>query len=181
MSLNVRTSATALLATAAVTGCLLATAAPAQAAPTTQCRTSTKTSALPGKPDVKVSATVCIKRTKAGTNRAYTVWLSKVSWDGTSGFIGGKRFNSLDFLARAKHGRTVIDNCSSNICEERNVTSEISDREKGSKTFQPGDYGAVYISAKVPNWVGDGLITYDVADDGKPTKEWDIADTRPLY
>ena len=181
MSLKLRTSATAILATAAVTGCLLATAVPAQAAPTTQCRTSTKTFALPGKPDVKVSGTVCIKRTKAGTRRAYTVWLSKVSWDGTSSFVGGKRFNDISFLARAKHGRTVIDNCSSNTCSERNVTSEINDREKGSKTFQPGDHGAVYISAKVPNWVGDGLFTFDVADDGKPLKVWDIADTRPLY
>ncbi|MGW1496418.1 hypothetical protein [Streptomyces sp. NPDC002402] len=186
MSATRRSAATALMAAAAVSGTLLATAAPAQAAvPAKQCKTSTKMFALPGKPDVKVSATICIQRLGYwGGLRHYKAWLSKVSWDGTSSwYIGGDRFNDIHFLPRAQHGRTVVKNCGYGICEENYLTTEINNREKGSKTFKSGadGFGIVWVHTKAKNWLADATAWYDIADDGKPTKTWDLSATRAVY
>lgn len=173
------------LGTAAVATTALVTAAPAQAAtPTKQCSTTTKTYNLPGKPDVKVSATICMQRTAvSGGYRYYETWLSAISWDGTSGFIGGKRFNSLRVQSRAEHGSTVVKNCSYGTCEERSIASYINDSERGSKSFPRGadGYGVVFVTTKSPNWTGDATAWFDIADDGIPTKRWELSGTRTVY
>ncbi|MGW7362949.1 hypothetical protein ACWGI8_05835 [Streptomyces sp. NPDC054841] len=184
MSNFTRTVAMAL-GTATVASVTLATAAPAQAAtPAKQCKTSTRSFALPGKPYVTVKATICMQRTAiSGRYRYYETWLSAISWDGTSGFIGGKRFNSLEVLSRAEHGRTIVKPCSYGTCEWRDIASYINNSEKGSKTFPRGasGYGVVFVKTKAPNWTGDATASWDVADDGIATKNWDLADTRAVY
>ncbi|MGW6460250.1 hypothetical protein ACWF94_30720 [Streptomyces sp. NPDC055078] len=158
------------------------TAAPAHAAPSKQCKTSFKSFALPGKPDVRVSATICIQRYRvSGPYRYYKAWLHKVSWDGTSGwFIGGKRFHELSFSVRAEHGRTSIANCShGGICEVNHLSSSVNARERGSKTHPSGagGYGIAWVKTKKANWTGDATATYDIADDGRPGKQWELAGT----
>ncbi|MFD4589076.1 hypothetical protein [Streptomyces sp. NPDC058434] len=174
-----------ILGAAALAGSALVTAAPAQAAtPAKQCKTTTKTFALPSKPDVKVSATICMQRTAiSGGYRYYETWLSSISWDGTSSFIGGKRFNGLSVQSRAKHGKTVVKNCSYGTCEERSIASYINNAERGSKSFARGaaGYGVVFVKTKAPNWTGDATAFFDVADDGIPTKKWELTGTRAVY
>jgi hypothetical protein len=177
-----RTTVTALVA-AAVTGTLLSTAAPAQAAPAKQCSTTSKSFRLPSKPDVRVSATLCIQRTSvSGGYRYYKAWLSKVSWDGTSSFIGGTRFNHIDVLARAEHGRTHAKNCSYGICEYNHLTTLINNREKGSKTFSSGGggYGIAFVKTRATIWTADATATFDIANDGIPTRKWELSGTRAV-
>jgi hypothetical protein len=170
------------MATAATTGALLfggavATAGNAQAAPTTQCKTSTKSFDLPGKPDVTVSVKICIQYTGTSSGyRDYSAWVSKASWDGTSSFIGGTRFNSFSIHMRAEHGSTKVTNCSNDICENRDISSEINGSEKGSKTFTNG-YGMVYVKTKKKTWTADGYAYPDIASDGKSGKTWELNGT----
>jgi hypothetical protein len=179
-----RSAAATLAAAAVIAGSTLGTAAPASAATATQCKTSSKTFSLPSKPDVTVNATICIQRyAVSGGYRYYKAWLSKVSWDGTSWFTGGQRFNDISVLARAEHGTTVVRNCAYGICEWNNLTSLINNNESGSKTFQSGSggYGIAWVKTKSPNWLADATVTWDVTDDGKATTSWDLADTAAVY
>ncbi|MEV6397343.1 hypothetical protein AB0M39_21650 [Streptomyces sp. NPDC051907] len=184
MSATRRSAVTALLAATAVTGTILATAAPAQAAPATQCSTTSKTFNLPQKPDVKVTATICLKRAGvSGGYRYYRAWLSKVSWDGTSFYTGGRRFNSIDFLSRAEHGRTAVDNCSPSVCEMNSLADAINNAENGTKTFRgdAGGYGVAFVKTKATNWTADATAWFDIADDGKPEKKWELTGTRTVH
>ncbi|MGW0778312.1 hypothetical protein ACWGI0_28165 [Streptomyces sp. NPDC054802] len=178
-----RTTVTALMAAAAVTGTLMSTAAPAHAATAKQCSTTSKSFNLPGKPDVRVSATLCIQRTGVfGGYRYYKAWLSKVTWNGTSSFIGGTRFNHIDVLVRAEHGRTRISNCAYGICERNYLTSMINDREKGSKTYSSGasGYGIAFVKTRATNWTADATASFDIANDGIPTRKWELRGTRTV-
>ncbi|GGY07613.1 hypothetical protein [Streptomyces minutiscleroticus] len=172
-------AASALAAAVAAGG--LAVATPAQAA-TTSCKTSSKSFNLPGKPDVKVSLKICIRYTgTSGGYRHYTAWLSKASWDGTSFYTGGYRFNDFYIKMRAEHGSTVRTNCTYGTCEVRSLRSEL-DTEKGSKTFSSGasGYSNVYVSTKTKKWTADATVTYDIADDGKGNKTWGLAGTKAI-
>jgi hypothetical protein len=179
--MNVIRSAAACTIAAAVTlGGTLALAAPAQAAGTTQCKTSSKSFPLPGKPDVRVNLNICIQYTgSSGGYRYYKAWLNKASWDGTSWYTGGKRFNHFSVLMYAQSGSTTVKNCSYGICEQRDVSSAINNSERGSQTYSSGasGYGIAYVKTKKRYWTADATAYYDIADDGKPTASWGLGGT----
>ncbi|MFJ8752071.1 hypothetical protein ACIREO_22480 [Streptomyces sp. NPDC102441] len=175
-----RTVAASAVAATVALGGAIALAAPAQAAPTTQCKTSTKSFNLPGKPDVKVSLNICTKYTgSSGGYRHYRAWLNKASWDGTSWYTGGDRFNGFSILMYAKSGSTTKKNCSYGICEQREISTEINNSESGSKTYRTGasGYGEVYVTTKQKNWSADATAYYDISDDGKNGAAWNLAGT----
>src|SRR5690606_7338417 len=162
-------------------GTVVAVQEPAHAAAATQCKTSTRSFDLPRKPDVKVKATICIKRTgTSGGYRYYRAWVSKVSWDGTGSFTGGKRFNEFSISMRAESGKTTKTACSKNICESFNLASAINGKEKGTKTFSSsaGTYGIVLVKTKKKNWTGDATAFVDIADDGKSGSKWGLTGTK---
>lgn len=133
-----RTTASVLAASVALGG-TIAMAGTAQAATTTHCKTSSKNIVLPGKPDVKVRLNICVKyQGSSGGYRHYKAWLNKASWDGTSFFTGGKRFNGFSVLMYAQSGAITRKNCSYGICEQREISSQINGSEKGSKTYPTG-------------------------------------------
>ncbi|MFF3322135.1 hypothetical protein [Streptomyces sp. NPDC002889] len=159
---------TALSLTAALAGSGLITAGPAQAA-TSACKSTSSTIALPGKPDVKVTAKICVRLDQVTSGyRYYEAWVDKVSWDGTGFYTGGQRFNSIYVRVRLEHYGTSKDHA------DEYVTSQINDSEAGS-------YGAFYDSATVrttsTNWTADGTIYADVADDGKGHLKYGLAGT----
>ncbi|WP_329155822.1 hypothetical protein OIU91_41300 (plasmid) [Streptomyces sp. NBC_01456] len=175
-----RTVAASAIAAAVAIGGSVTLAAPAQAAATTHCKTSSKNFDLPGKPDVKVSLNICIKYTgSSGGYRHYKAWVNKASWEGNSFYIGGKRFNDFSILMRAEHGSTKVENCNYGICEERSVSGEINDSNSGSKTFATGasGYGEAYVKTKSKNWTADATAYVDIADDGKGSKAWGLTGT----
>ncbi|MDW4916338.1 hypothetical protein [Streptomyces californicus] len=174
-----RTAVSALVASVALGG-TTALAGTAQAAPTTQCKTSSKSFALPGKPDAKVSLNICIKyQGTSGGYRHYKAWLNRASWDGTSWYTGGTRFNSFSVLMYAQSGSTTKKNCSYGICEQREISGAINGSEKGSKTYPTGSggYGEVYVKTKKKKWTADATAYVDIADDGKNSKSWNLTGT----
>ncbi|MFC9755166.1 hypothetical protein [Streptomyces sp. NPDC056921] len=178
--LTLKRSTASVLAAFVALGGTLALTGTAHAATTTHCKTSTKTIALPGKPDVKVSLNICVKYTgSSGGYRHYKAWLNKASWDGTSWFTGGKRFNDFSVLMYAQSGSTTKKNCSYGICEQREISTQINGSEKGSKTYPTGasGFGEVYVTTKKKNWTADATAYYDIADDGKNGKSWNLAGT----
>lgn len=180
MNILTRRAATAVTAGALLFGGVVATSGYAEAASSTQCKTSTKSFNLPSKPDVKVSINICIRYNgTSGGYRHYQAWVNKASWDGTSFYTGGERFNGFSIQMRAEHGSTTVKNCSYDICEERDISSEINNSEHGSKTYPSGasGYGIAYVKTKKKTWTADATAYYDIADDGKPTKSWGLAGT----
>jgi hypothetical protein len=145
----------AALATAGTMGI---SAGPASAA--TACYPNTKTIALPGKPDVKVTVDTCVQ-SDGDYYRPYV----KIRWDGTSGFIGGTRFNSFAVsyrLERYDSTKTVFS------CDK---TSAINGHESGSTAC----YGyRWHHSTDSGGWTADGKVLYDVANDGNSTYTWQL-------
>ena len=180
MNTLVRRALTSATAGALLFAGAVATSGTAAAATDTHCKTSSKSFDLPGKPDVKVSLTICVRYNgTSGGYRHYQAWFSKASWDGTSFFTGGKRFNDFSVLQLAQHGRTTVKDCAYGTCLWRSVSSEINNSEHGSKTY-PSDargYGIAYVKTKSKNWTADAVVDYDIADDGKPGKTWNLAGT----
>ena len=155
----------------------VATSTPAQAATSLHCQTTSHTFALPGKPDVKVGVQLCVERTYVTSDgyRHYKAWINKVSWDGTSSwYIGGDRFNDFSILPRLEHGTTRVEDCDYGICGYTQAATEINKKEKGS--YNP-KYSAVYVKTKKKTWTADGYVLYDVSDDGKPTRTWQLSGT----
>lgn len=172
------TMATGLLAAGAIT-----MAGPAQAAGTataassTHCKTTTKTFDLPGKPDVKVSANICIKYTgSSGGYRHYKAWLHKVSWKGTQWFIGGNRFDDFSVFMRAEHGSKRVTTCGF-LCQVHNVASKINNKESGSATFPSTGDEVVHVQTKAKRWTADAGVSVNTDGDGKGPRNWNLAGT----
>jgi hypothetical protein len=173
---TLRKTIAAAAATSALLGTAVIVSTPAQAAAIQHCSTSSKTFALPGKPDVKVSVQLCVKRTYVESNgyRHYRAWANKVTWDGTSWFVGGKRFNDFSILPRLEHGKTRIQDCDYGICGHLQMAGQINQSEHG--TYYP-KVTVVDVKTKAKSWTADGFVDYDISDDGKPTKTWQLSGT----
>ncbi|MFF4699944.1 hypothetical protein [Streptomyces chattanoogensis] len=164
---------------ASVIGGTVTLAGPAQAASgPIHCKWSTKSFSLPGKPDVDVSLSICIQHYKsAGGYRYYKAWLGRASWDG-GWFVGGKRFNGFRVDMRAEHGRTSRDKCRDDgNCNTHDLAAYINSDLDGVKSFKSDGTGVVYVVTKTTGWKADATVTYDVADDGKGSRKWDLNDT----
>jgi hypothetical protein len=58
----------------------------------------------------------------------------------------------------------------------------INNREKGSKTFSSGGggYGIAFVKTRAINWTADATATFDIANDGIPTRKWELGGTRTV-
>lgn len=155
---------TLLAAAAATTALVMVTATPAQAV-SAQAAT-TKTIALPKKPDVKITITLGVWRPAAGEVSTD----AHVSWEGTKWWIGGKRFNSIILDLQLKKGSTIVARASCNL------TTVINDHEDGYV------YCPVIRKLNLPQsdsrvWSTDGTVAYDTASDGQGTYKWNLTAT----
>ncbi|AWN24860.1 hypothetical protein [Streptomyces sp. NEAU-S7GS2] len=168
----------ATAAAASVMAGTVALAGPAEAASSTKCRTSSRTFELPGKPDVRVSLSICAKYFGTwGGYRHYRAWLGKASWDGSSFWTGGKRFNDMSVNMRLEHGKTSIDTCEHGICEVQAVSGAINANESGSRSYSSTGYGSVGVKTKSRHWTGDANVSVDIADDGRGPRNWSLYGT----
>lgn len=173
MSTRRRSVATALAAAAAVTGTLLTTAPPAQAAPTHQCKATSHTLPLPAKPDVKVTIDLCVSYVgSSGSYRNYEAWVRSVRWDGTGFATGGKRLNEAYILVRIEHN----DRPTSDTATEY-IGAFINGKEAGVRRdfYDHADY-----NGKTRGWTADGILFADVADDGKGYLRRELSGTRAV-
>ncbi|MEV6781219.1 hypothetical protein [Streptomyces sp. NPDC051098] len=172
MPLNRRKTATALLAAVAATGSLLASAAPASAAPDWQCKATKKMLSLPNKPDVAVTVDICLAFTgSSGSYRGYEAYVRKVSWDGTGFATGGKRLNDAYVQVRAEHKDRAM----------KSTTERVDDYINGSEAGWRGAfYGAAKYWGTKRTFTADGALYADIADDGKGYIRYDLAGTRAV-
>ncbi|WP_275466259.1 hypothetical protein [Streptomyces noursei] len=159
------TAASAIGATIALTG--LASAAPAQAAGN-ECRVTTKSFALPGKPDVTVSASVCMRYVGSWSGyRHYRAWLGRVEWTGDAWFIGGRRFNDFSFDIRAHSGSKSVGTST-----VQDLSGAMNAYNDGARAFSSTGYGAVTFATKSKYWYATATANVDITDDGLPGRDW---------
>lgn len=152
---------------------------PAQAvspagAVTVKCASSERTPNLPGKPDVKVVAKTCLKRTLGYNGAAVFHTYVEVTWDGTYSWIGGKRFNSFKVTPLVERRNSSMDPSGSGPVA---LTSQVNDKEHGSYTTDSSHpYRPGYTASRSQRggWSADAVITYDIAGDDGGSTTWEL-------
>ncbi|MFE0516702.1 hypothetical protein [Streptomyces sp. NPDC058964] len=145
-------------------------ASPASAATYATKSSSTPYIPLPGKPDVKITAELRVQLTDTapGGYRWYSADMIHLSWDGSSFFTGGKRFNDVYVHLQLKHGGKV------KAVSDENITYDLNHSEQDSKYVNSND---AEIRTKSTYWQADAVIYADVADDGKGYLKYDLKAT----
>ncbi|GAA3588615.1 hypothetical protein GCM10022419_083720 [Nonomuraea rosea] len=121
-----------------------------------------KTFNLPGKPDVWVGAELCIY--SSGTSGNTKKAVLSINWDGS--FLGGTRFDKFIAQSRVERHDTVLD---SNNCDWK---SDLNGH--ASSEGQMWDCFAWWTSAANGGWTADGVIIYNINNDGKGDMRWEL-------
>jgi hypothetical protein len=155
----IRPTAIAAVVPAVIGGLALTAAAPAQAATAERCSTASSTVNLPNKPDVTITARICIDRVKvSGSSRTYKATVKSFRWDGTSIYTGGTRFDKATVQA------VVVDRY--NRLGKRgsvNVTSALNNNESGSRT----NLVSATLTTSRTTWKAGFFLYADIDGDGK--------------
>jgi len=172
-----RTVAATAVAASAMAG-TMTLAGPAEAAGnSTKCHSSSRTFALPGKPDVKLNLSICAKSWAHGGHRHYRAWLGKASWSGSSFWIGGKRFSDVSVHMRLEHGKKAVDNCDNGICTVKTISQAINDNNDGSRSYSSSGYGSLGMISKTRGWTAAASVDVDIANDGRGPRTWELHGT----
>lgn len=134
--------------------------APAAQAAVQECYENSKTFDLPHKPDVTVRINLCVER-DGGTVRAK----AHSTWAGTAQFIGGTRFNDFDLEVRLE--RYDVIKASRVVDLKSRINSYNVASANNTPVFSLQDRPA-------GGWSTDGVVTFDIADDGLGDQYWNL-------
>lgn len=170
-----------VLRRAAVTAASLATlgtstfvlAPPAAAVDNYTCRSTTRAVSLPSKPDVNITVKLCASVIYNGKYDTYKSYISTVSWNGTSWYTGGKRFDSICIRTRIEHYNRDGDRSS---C--MHFTHAINSQESGRYGVFDG-YASV--TTATHNWTGDATMWVNKDGDGRGGIAYGLTGTKTLY
>lgn len=154
---RVRTK-TALGAVALTTAALVAgLGTPAQAAMTHQCHSNEKSISLPGKPDASITIDLCVWR-DGGSYQA----TADVSWGSWAG-MPGNAFDNFDVQVRLERYDKSKRTYTGDLTYYINAT--------WSDTFR---LSTGWVKGSPKGWSADGTVFYDVNNDGRGGKKWDL-------
>lgn len=151
-----------VLATAVLVGLAgaLALATPA-GADTVACRTNHKKFSLPHKPDLNVDVNLCvIRESQSGRLRAYT----SIRWWPTTTLPGGTRFNDFVIKLRLERHDKIKKSAS------YDVVVPINTERNSARNY----YGVWVSSPPRGGWSADGVVVYDIHDDGLGDVVWNL-------
>ncbi|WP_406282496.1 hypothetical protein [Embleya sp. NBC_00896] len=133
---------------------------PAQAAITQNCRSNEKSFSIPGSRDVSVTVDLCVQRD--GSRYRAKAYVSWGSWAG----MPSNAFDNFNVTLRLER------NDATQKSQGVNLTSMIN---------HPSDYNhnvswptAWVTSSARGGWSADGVVDYDINNDGRGGKKWDL-------
>jgi hypothetical protein len=114
--------------------------------------------ALPGKPDIDVSARSCVY--KDGNTRRARIQLR---WEPNLEGLGGDRFDKFSVQVRLEQNDKVI---ASNWCDLRGALNGDGGSDDCSTSYVASSYQY--------GWTGDGKIVYNINNDGLGDYVWNL-------
>ncbi|MGA5167962.1 MULTISPECIES: hypothetical protein [Streptomyces] len=151
---------TALVATAVSLSAALALATPASAAPAAQCSSWQREEIdTIGASNLIVQVKLCVRRTASNaiTAEAETRWTG-----GGGGFSTG--LDKFSIQVRLERNDATVKSASANYTGHMNNYPE-----SARKLITPSHYSSV-----PGGWTADGVVTYDIANDGAGEKTWQL-------
>jgi hypothetical protein len=130
-------------------------ASPAQAA--TACRTNSKKFVIEGKSDVTVKIQLCV--TRSGNDRRAT---AIVQWNAGDKF--GTPFDGFLIKLRLEHDQVAM----------RTNTLEAAPWINNDNISRKAFWTTTYPSSARGSWTADATVSYNINDDGKGDKTWQL-------